>query len=112
MATATHPALTFYVGVSNPAWIARTTAPIMISHTRLRNIRGRLPAGRGPVVIDSGAFTELSRHGRFLTTPAEYVDAVDRYRAEIGTVAWAAPQDWMFSHPGDTCRPRGAREHS
>jgi hypothetical protein len=87
--------LTFYVGVSNPAWIARNTAPIMVSHARLRHIRGRLPSGRGPVVIDSGAFTELSRHGRFRTSLAEYVDAVDRYRAEIGTVVWAAPQDWM-----------------
>jgi hypothetical protein len=95
VATTTQHAFTFYVGVSNAAWIARTTAPIMVSHTRLRHVRRRLPAGRGPVVIDSGAFTELSQHGRFLTSPAEYVDAVDRYRAEGGTVAWAAPQDWM-----------------
>ena len=95
MATPGTAELTFYVGVPNPAWIARTSAPIMVSHTRLRTIRGRLPTGRGPIVMDSGAFTELSRHGRFLTSPAEYIDAVDRYRSEIGTVVWAAPQDWM-----------------
>lgn len=89
----TEQTLTFYVGVPNPARIARTTAPIMVSHTRLRHVRRPLPRGRGPVVIDSGAFTELSQHGRFLTSETEYIEAVDRYRAEIGTVVWAAPQD-------------------
>ncbi len=89
------PAPVFYLGVPQPAWIARTATPLMLSHRRLRRRRACLPRGRGPVVIDSGAFSELSSYGRFLTSECEYVDSVDRYRAEIGTVAWAAPQDWM-----------------
>jgi hypothetical protein len=33
--------------------------------------------------------------GRWETTPAEYVAAVGRYQREIGSLDWAAPQDWM-----------------
>jgi len=40
-------------------------------------------------------------------TPEQYVAAVRRYRDEIGNLDWAAPQDWMFTHPSDTCRNRG-----
>lgn len=34
-------------------------------------------------------------HGRWLTTPDEYVEATRRYVAEIGMLDWAAPMDWM-----------------
>jgi len=27
--------------------------------------------------------------------PKQYADEVRRFRAEIGNLAWAAPQDWM-----------------
>ena len=37
--------------------------------------------------------------GRFVTTPAEYVAAVRRYRDEVGQLEWAAPQDHMCEPP-------------
>ena len=47
------------------------------------------------LALDSGGFTEISKHGRWTITPAEYIAAVRRYRDEIGGLDWAAPQDWM-----------------
>jgi hypothetical protein len=45
--------------------------------------------------LDSGGFTELSLHGRWITTATDYADAVDRYAAQAGRLDFAAPQDWM-----------------
>jgi hypothetical protein len=49
----------------------------------------------GPWALDSGGFTSLSTHGRWLWGADEYVDYVARYAEEIGNLAWAAPMDWM-----------------
>lgn len=84
----------FYLGTHKPEWLERTWVPLFISHRRLRE-RVRLPRAWAPWALDSGGFTELSLHGQWETTPAAYVVAVRRYAAEVGNLAWAAPQDWM-----------------
>lgn len=84
----------FYLGAPEPAWMPRTDVPLMVSHNRLRR-RTRMPAGRGPVWIDSGVFGDLVIAGRAPDPPAVYAAALDRYRDEIGTVAYASPQDSM-----------------
>lgn len=61
--------------------------------------------------VDSGAFAEVQRHGRFLTSPAEYVEALARYDKEIGDLAWAVPQDWMCEPPVIWSRPDTRRSH-
>jgi hypothetical protein len=70
------------------------TVPLFISHRRLNN-RKTLPQARGPWALDSGGFTELNMFGGWKTTEDEYVEAVDRYRAGVGRLEWAAPMDWM-----------------
>lgn len=94
--TAIQPAssFVFYLGTHEPSWLARVRFPLFISHRRLRQ-RQKLPRARCTWALDSGAFSELSRHGRWITTPEEYVSAVQRYQTEIRNLAWAAPQDWM-----------------
>jgi len=88
----------FCLGTHREQWL--TTAPadvsLFISHRVLatRKTLPRAPLGRH-YAVDSGAFTELSLHGEFRTTPEEYVAALARYDDEIGDIAWAAPQDWM-----------------
>lgn len=84
----------FYLGTDNPAWLARTAVPLFVSHRRLAG-RKTYPRAAGTWALDSGGFTEVSTHGRWLTTPEEYVSAARTYRDEIGGLAWAAPQDWM-----------------
>lgn len=68
--------------------------PLFISHRRLKPYK-TLPKARSAWALDSGGFTELSLHGRWVTTPGQYIEAVDRYQTEVGRLAWAAPQDWM-----------------
>jgi hypothetical protein len=67
---------------------------LFISDRRLRTYR-TLP--RAAWALDSGGFTELSGHGTWDhgLTPRQYAARIRRYRAEIGHLAWAAPQDWM-----------------
>lgn len=87
-------ALTFYLGTHRPGWLGLTDVPLFISHRRLREVR-RPARAQGPWCLDSGGFTELSQHGRWVTPQADYVAAVRRYAAEIGGLQWAAIQDWM-----------------
>ena len=84
----------FFLGTHHPGWLGRLEVPLMVSHRTLRG-RRRLPRARCRWALDSGGFSELLLHGGWQTTPGEYVEAVDRYAAEIGQLAWAAPMDWM-----------------
>jgi hypothetical protein len=99
MARVSHHALpsappTFYLGTHLPHWLASSRFPLFVSHKRLARYK-HLPVARCRWALDSGAFSELSAHGRWTLTPEEYVTAVRRYRDEIGLLDWAAPQDWM-----------------
>lgn len=69
--------------------------PRCVSRNRLANRNPR--RANGPILIDSGAFTELKTHGRWRTTPTEYVTEVRRHVAAIGAenIVAIGPQDWM-----------------
>lgn len=84
----------FWLGTHMPGWLEETTVPLFVSHRRLTG-RKTLPRARGEWALDSGGFTELNMYGGWKTTVEEYVEAVDRYQAEVGNLAWAAPMDWM-----------------
>lgn len=85
---------TFYLGTHEPAWLARVTFPLFVSHRRLCRYR-RLPTARCDWALDSGAFSELAAYGGWTLSPEAYIAAVRRYRECIGHLNWAAPQDWM-----------------
>ena len=84
----------FWLGTHETSWLGRTDVPLFVSHRRLA-LRKRFPVALGPWALDSGGFTELNLHGRWVTTEADYVTAVRRYSDEIGQLSWAAPMDWM-----------------
>lgn len=84
----------FYLGTHLPHWLATAGVPLFVSNRRLAE-RMSLPEAIAPWALDSGGFSELSLYGEWRTSSAEYVAAVRRYRAEIGMLDWAAPQDWM-----------------
>lgn len=84
----------FWLGTHMPGWLAKTDVPLFVSDVRLRARRG-LPRARGPWALDSGGFSEISLHGAWTQTPRDYAARVARYTAEIGSLAWAAVQDWM-----------------
>jgi hypothetical protein len=45
--------------------------------------------------LDSGGFSELTRHGQWTIPAREYVAKVAGYDQVIGGLGWAATQDWM-----------------
>lgn len=87
----------FYLGIHHPHWLRTVPVPLFVSHVGLRKYKRALPKRLPGATwaLDSGAFSEIGKYGRFFTTPAEYAAAVRRYRDEIGGLAWAAPMDWM-----------------
>jgi hypothetical protein len=85
----------FYLGAHQPHWLWRARFPLFVSHRQLARRPRRLRPATCRWALDSGGFTELSLHGRWITPPAEYAAAVTRYASEIGGLDFAAPQDWM-----------------
>lgn len=86
----------FYLGTHMPGWLNRSQVPLFISDRRLRPYV-TLPKARAPWALDSGGFSELSQYGSWshAPRPAQYIASIRRYVAQIGHLAWAAPQDWM-----------------
>ena len=77
-----------------PAWLTRAAVPLFVS---ARTMRRGYPKGLATCrwALDSGGFSELSLYGRWVTSPAAYVDEVRRWRDRLGGMDWAAIQDWM-----------------
>ncbi|WP_420188105.1 DUF7221 family queuine tRNA-ribosyltransferase-like protein [Saccharopolyspora spinosa] len=104
----------FFLGTHQPSWLARDLGvPLLVSHRRLAG-RRTLPRATGPWALDSGGFTELSLHGRWLIDERTYTAAVRRYATEIGHLAWAAPMDHMteahiLARTGSTVRTHQRR---
>lgn len=92
------PSFQFFLGTHEVSWLARAGFPLFVSHRRLRD-RKKLPVAIAPWAVDSGGFSALDGCGEWDMTEATYVSAVRRYRDEAGSLAWAAPMDWM-------CEPR------
>ena len=88
------PPLRFYLGVHRPGWLAESDVRLFVARQAFGKMV-RLPRAKTPWALDSGGFTELNLHGRWTRTPREYVADVRRLRDEVGSLEWAAPQDWM-----------------
>ena len=84
----------FYLGTHRPRWLAALDVPLFVSRRTLAPLRTP-PRARAPWALDSGGFTELTLHGRWTVSAADYAREVRRLRAEVGLMEWAAPQDWM-----------------
>lgn len=82
----------FFLGAHHPDWLARAGVPLFVSR---RSFGKSLPRAIAPWALDSGGFTELSLHGRWTTSAAEYVADVRRIASGVGLLEFAAPQDWM-----------------
>jgi hypothetical protein len=89
---------TFYVGISEAGWLWRPELAdrrVFVSYACLSQAVRYRPA-TGPYAVDSSAFSILSRPPhRWTVSPETYVEALYRYRAEIGPFDFAASQDSM-----------------
>jgi hypothetical protein len=86
----------FYVGTNkgNWLWSKENRHPLFVSVRSLKNHK-KLPEAKTNWACDSGGFTELSMYGKWVTTPTEYIHHLERFNYEIGSLDWAAPQDYM-----------------
>ena len=67
---------------------------MFVSRTRLSSYI-TLPRVTTPWALDSGAFTEINRFGRWRFGPKRYAAEVWRFRREMPLLQWASIQDWM-----------------
>lgn len=81
----------FFVGLHQPS-DAKHFDRCFISVNRLR--RRRTINVKGEWIMDSGAFTEISNHGGYRHSPAEYAAEVRRWADTPGLLACVA-QDYM-----------------
>jgi hypothetical protein len=84
----------FYLGTHHPAWLGRLPVPLFVSR-RWLSARKSLPRSAASWALDSGGFTELSLHGEWRVSETAYAAEVTRFASDIGSMDWAAPQDWM-----------------
>lgn len=81
----------FYVGMDD-VHHARHLPRTFISVNRLRQRKSDFHPNHW--IMDSGAFTEISTHGRWTTTVEEYAAQIERWRG-CGTMLAAVAQDLM-----------------
>lgn len=81
----------FFPGLHQPS-DARHFETSFISVNRLRTRKSAFDVGEW--IMDCGAFTEISTHGRYRTTVEEYAAEIRRW-AKNGNLLAAVAQDWM-----------------
>lgn len=81
----------FYVGLHQPADAIHFDRAF-ISVNRVRNRKSNFPCN--DFILDSGAFTEISSHGKYRDEPEVYASQIDRWRKNGGFQA-AVTQDYM-----------------
>lgn len=85
-----------YIGGHHASWLSRPDIdfPLCVSYRTLAPIVTPRPA-TSRWMLDSGAYTELKDHGQWTVTPLRYVQEAARLDSAIGSLDWAAAQDWM-----------------
>jgi hypothetical protein len=81
----------FFVGLHHPS-AAQHFERCMVSANRLRERRSDFTVREW--IMDSGAFTEISRHGDYRHEPEEYAEQVERW-SRCGQMLAAVSQDYM-----------------
>lgn len=84
----------FYLGTHQPHWLRQYPISFCVSRRRLQG-RKTYPVALAPWFLDSGAFTEITMHGKWETTPKQYATEVREYAEHIGMPCLVGPQDWM-----------------
>lgn len=84
----------FYLGTHRPDWMPQTDVPLFVSAATLWR-RRTFPKAKGRWAFDSGGFSQLRLHGRWIVDDPQLVDLVRRTGDAAGYPDFAAPRDWM-----------------
>ena len=82
----------FYIGLHQP-YDARHFKRAFISINRVRGRKSEVPCDDW--ILDSAAFSELHRHGRYRHTPTDYAAEINRLAAINPGLKCAVAQDYM-----------------
>jgi hypothetical protein len=81
-----------------PSWLWKpefVDVPLFLCHRQLRTRVSPYPKATTRYAVDSGAYSELTRHGRWTETPEQYIAGLRRYEDELGPFDFAGQQDWV-----------------
>ena len=81
----------FYIGLHHPSDAGKFER-CMVSINAIRNRKSDFPAREW--MMDSGAFTEISRHGHYRESVEAYAKQIERW-VSVGTLVAAVSQDYM-----------------
>lgn len=98
----------FYLGSPNTQWLESAGVPLFYAVAAFKK---DLPRAIAPWALDSGAYTELQKHGRWRASPEEYVARVREIRDAVGMMEFACSQDWVASPPITQKTGLTVREH-
>lgn len=84
----------FYLGTHQPSWLSQTAVPLFLSAIRLRTQLWSNVA-RGRWALDSGGFSQITKHGRYTVPGLAYAAEVRQWSRQAGRPDFAAVQDWM-----------------
>lgn len=92
--------MTFYVGLHKVHYLDVLPAHVTVMTSRQHVTSRHYKAWPSvhpdrPLVLDSGGFWEVSRHGHHRTPARRYADEVRFVRDHHPGLRWAAVQDWM-----------------
>lgn len=76
-----------------PQWLGKVDFPLFLSRRRLSMVDVWRKTNRW--ALDSGAFTELNKYGKWTVSAQQYADEAVCYQECIGKMDFAAVQDWM-----------------
>ena len=83
--------LTFFIGLHHPS----TAWPFLNSMISVNALAKRKSDFRvNNWIMDSGAFSQISRHGKFTLSSDAYTEQINRF-SSVGTLKAAVCQDWM-----------------
>lgn len=77
-------------------WLAKANVPLFYA---VAVFKKELPKAIHPWALDSGAYTELNKHGRWRMTPEQYVERVREISSAVGMMDFACTQDWVCAPP-------------
>lgn len=102
----------FYLGADSPSWLwtKGDKIPLFVSDTRLRKYK-KYKTSLCPWALDSGGFSEIHKHGKWTQDPDNYAKRVRRYKNEIGSLQFAAIQDWMCEDSALQMTGKTPRQH-
>lgn len=86
----------FYLGTQETTgkWLIDLGVPLFLAHPLLAT-RKTFYRSTATWALDSGGYSEIGKHGQWVTKPEQYVAAIRRYADGIGMPDFAAQMDWV-----------------